>query len=347
SISLSQTGDAGVTINNDVQLAAGALNVLNGTHTLNGALIVSNNGSTFNVAGDLTLNGALGGSANLTKTGAGTFRITQPGLNTGVVTISNGTLQVSNADGGATGTGGLTIAKGAFLTGDGSIAAPTTVAGTLAPAKIASSASQLHFSAPLTLQSGATVQLDLSVAGNDSLQSTSSVLLNGALSLSVAGALPDLTPISLITGNAVSGVFSTVNGVVLAGDPGRALAVTYSPTAVILVQTLGGDLNLDGKVDYADLLLMVQDAGHVNASWTTGDVTGDGLTNSADLTSLRMNYGRSTSGAAVSVNDFNVDYARATGVPEPSWIAGGFLVGVLARRRRARHVTTKTNLEER
>ncbi|MGN6503993.1 MAG: glycosyl hydrolase, partial [Tepidisphaeraceae bacterium] len=229
SISLSQTGDTGVTINNDVQLAAGAFNVLNGTHTLNGALIVSNTGSTFNVAGDLTLNGALSGSANLTKTGAGTFRITQPGLHTGVVTISSGTLQVSNADGSATGTGGLTIAKGALLTGDGSIGAPTTVAGTLAPAKIASSASQLHFSAPLTLQSGATVQLHLSVGNSDSLQSTSSVLLNGVLSLSVVGALPDLTPIPLISGNAVSGIFATVNGVTLTGDPSRALAVTYSP----------------------------------------------------------------------------------------------------------------------
>ena len=58
--------------------------------------------------------------------------------------------------------------------------------------------------------------------------------------------------------------------------------------------TLYGDLNLDGKVDFTDLVLAAQNYGSTNANWDQGDMNYDGQVNFSDLLKLAQNYGKRT-----------------------------------------------------
>ena len=64
---------------------------------------------------------------------------------------------------------------------------------------------------------------------------------------------------------------------------------------------LPGDADADGKVDFADLVLVARHYGMSNATWADGDFNGDGSVGFDDLLIVARNYGRSVSlGAAVS-----------------------------------------------
>jgi hypothetical protein len=73
----------------------------------------------------------------------------------------------------------------------------------------------------------------------------------------------------------------------------------------VLVQfALLGDANLNGKVDFNDLVLLAQHYGAANANWDQGDFNYDGLVNFNDLAILAQNYTPAgafpVSGAAVT-----------------------------------------------
>src|SRR6185503_9364699 len=105
------------------------------------------------------------------------------------------------------------------------------------------------------------------------------------------------------------------------------------------------DSNLDGTVDFLDLVNLAQNYGVVDGSrqWFTADFNYDGNTDFLDLVALAQNYGSVLPGAAVasgSPASFDADWAAALAggqVPEPSsclvMIAVG---GVWAARRRRR-----------
>jgi hypothetical protein len=61
---------------------------------------------------------------------------------------------------------------------------------------------------------------------------------------------------------------------------------------------LPGDANGDGRVNFADLLILAQNYGKTGATYSQGDFTGDGTVGFADLLILAQNYGR-TNAAAV------------------------------------------------
>ena len=90
-----------------------------------------------------------------------------------------------------------------------------------------------------------------------------------------------------------------------------------------------GDATLNGAVDFADVLRLIQNYGQNGASWETGDFNNDGTVNFNDVLLLIQNYGQ------------NVTAGQAAGalaqVPEP---AAGALCGagtllLLQRRRRS------------
>ena len=58
------------------------------------------------------------------------------------------------------------------------------------------------------------------------------------------------------------------------------------------VQSLPGDANLDGNVNFADLLVVAQNYNASGASWAQGDFNGDGSVGFDDLLALAQNYGR-------------------------------------------------------
>ena len=62
-----------------------------------------------------------------------------------------------------------------------------------------------------------------------------------------------------------------------------------------------GDLNLDGEVDSADLLILAQHYGQANANWDQGDLNYDGTVGFDDLMLLARNFGQGTAGLDASI----------------------------------------------
>ena len=101
-----------------------------------------------------------------------------------------------------------------------------------------------------------------------------------------------------------------------------------------LIIGYAGDLNLDGTVNFSDLLTLAQNYGHTGASYFQGDLDHNGTVNFADLLTLAQNYGKSvnTSLPAPAVA------LSVSSVPEPASL--GLLAGAAAflcrRSRRSR-----------
>jgi hypothetical protein len=111
--------------------------------------------------------------------------------------------------------------------------------------------------------------------------------------------------------------------------------------SILLRGTLAGDGNLDGIVNFDDLLTLAQHYGKAaGARWTEGDSNRDGKVDFDDLLALAQRYGSSISvgdraspGTAVPAGIF-ADWQLARSlVPEPS-LGIGLLASSCLRRRR-------------
>jgi GH25 family lysozyme M1 (1,4-beta-N-acetylmuramidase) len=123
-------------------------------------------------------------------------------------------------------------------------------------------------------------------------------------------------------------------GYALAGElyttlPTVAGGVSVDSSSILFRRVLKGDANLDGTVNFDDLLKLASNYNGVDTFWTGGDFNYDGAANFDDLLALASNYNASVSSAG--------DWSLATAsVPEPTAFAV-VAVGVasaLARRPR-------------
>jgi hypothetical protein len=115
------------------------------------------------------------------------------------------------------------------------------------------------------------------------------------------------------------------------GSPATYLGETIDDTTVIVRTTLRGDANLDGSVNFDDLLKL---AANYNGTggWAQGDFTYDGSVNFDDLLKLASNYNTS-----LPSGSFAGDWALAqSAVPEPTTALLAFAAAVplMSRRRR-------------
>ena len=126
--------------------ATGATLDLNGTNETIGSLagggatggnvVLGAGRLTVGDASDTSYSGVISGAGGaLTKMGSGTLTLGRASTYTGGTQIQNGTLLAMNGSGSATGTGGVTVAPGATLGGNGFITGAVTVqnGGTVAP----------------------------------------------------------------------------------------------------------------------------------------------------------------------------------------------------------------------
>jgi autotransporter-associated beta strand protein len=327
---------SGISVENRVELAAGRLSAQAGTHVVSGKLLLSSsNEIAIASTGSLRLTGGIEGSGDLIKTGNGILYLDAASTNTGNVMIAAGTVQVNNATGTAVGTGTLNIDALATLAGDGRVNAVATVDGTLAPEAVNVPGRALRFGKALTLNPSAKVLVDINGTAFDKINSTSTVSLDGQLSLSTVASASDLTPMRIINGASVTGQFGSLAGIAVPGEATRSYAVLYANTGVDLVKTLRGDFNVDGRVNFDDLVILADNLGATGRTWVTGDLNGDGVANLSDLAAVELTYNLSLVGPA-GTGDFSVDWDRALGIPEPGTLAGLSLVSMLGLRRRRR-----------
>ncbi|MFT3789187.1 MAG: hypothetical protein QM770_23920 [Tepidisphaeraceae bacterium] len=93
--------------------------------------------------------------------------------------------------------------------------------------------------------------------------------------------------------------------------------------------TLRGDSNLDGAVNFGDLLILAANYNGTALDWSQGDSNYDGEVNFSDLLSLAANYNQTITGS------FAGDWALAqSAVPEPMTLTGLAGASLLALRRR-------------
>jgi uncharacterized protein with beta-barrel porin domain len=146
----SALGPGGLTLSNATLQALGDL-------TYAGPVTLAGNKDTIDAGNSqVTLTGAIGGSAALTSIGnvlmTGPVSLSAPHIVQQGLLSANGTLSTPS----------LTIGSAGVLRGTGTISAPTIVGGTLAPGN---SPGTLTFTAPVTMQPGSTLQIDIDGPG--------------------------------------------------------------------------------------------------------------------------------------------------------------------------------------
>ncbi|MEQ9461271.1 MAG: hypothetical protein RIG82_10000 [Phycisphaeraceae bacterium] len=99
----------------------------------------------------------------------------------------------------------------------------------------------------------------------------------------------------VVTAVSVAGIFNSITGVSGPGVPqGAGLAVTYTPTSVLVTTALLGDANLDMKVDLIDLSVLASNFGG-SSGWAGGNFNGDNHVDLIDLSLLASHFGMNLS----------------------------------------------------
>jgi hypothetical protein len=153
-----------------------------------------------------------------------------------------------------------------------------------------------------------------------------------------------ITSSSAVAENAKYAVGFALARDLLGSSGGSFMGQTADASSVVVRGTLAGDANLDGAVNFGDLVKLAQGYGSTDGSksWVGGDFNYDGKVDFADLVKMAQNYGGSTPAGAAGVAGLSADFTRdwslaRASVPEPTAL-GIVLLGaaVLSRGRRAR-----------
>lgn len=180
-------------------------------------LEVQAGGAIFDTNGnDITITQALNGAGGLTKQGTG--RLTLNGISTyaGLTRVVDGTLTLTGGSALAGG-GGVTVAPGATLDGNGSATGPATIDGTLSPG---SSIGTLTFGGPVTLNGTTFMEIDRTGApAADLVIAAGAIDYGGDLDVILLGGTPQLGDnFNLFDAPSFLDVFATIDLPALPGD---------------------------------------------------------------------------------------------------------------------------------
>ena len=307
------------TLNTSTGMPNGAMNIAEKVE-------VQNSGKTYRI-GKVTGAGALGGSctfsngvsvgantwqvgndenwvtttrvvsnANFVKVGEGKITWNGKSTNTGTTTVSEGELLMGTSSG--LGTGRLTVAAGATLSGSNSAKSPLTnqtiiVNGLLRPGILATMGTGTLFfdSKAVTVDDNGVLQITASrcatatTNGCTSIEGVSTLTLNGTLRvlLTASNTLQVGDSIRIFQAGSFEGepMFESEGNVVW--DTTRLSEGLLFVKAV----SLKGDVNADGKVDVADIasIISVMASTGIGAS-SQADVNGDGTVDVADISTV-------------------------------------------------------------
>ena len=126
-------------------------------------------------------------------------------------------------------------------------------------------------------------------------------LADNSLMLHYAGPDPIATVRSYLTSGYAAGAWTGAGLNTSKADPDHGLGLGDSADGIvaglaadtILVKyTRYGDINLDGKVDFKDLVILSRNYGAAGTTWAQGDLNYDSKTDFSDLVLLSRNYGK-------------------------------------------------------
>ena len=246
--------------NSSVTLGGSNPLLFSGAFTLNG----TNNTVFINSGVSVVIDGAIGGSAMLTKAGSGTLVLAGTNGYTGLTIVSGGIVQVQNSSAFGTAAGGTVVSNNASVQVLGAgltVAEPllvngTGTDGTGAVRVLAGSSGTTTLSGGITLQSATTIGAD---AGTTIAQTTAAVagvsdltkLGQGTLQLNFANTYTGNTFVGTTT--ATGGILSVgnANGLGLAASVGGATGnITVNTTS-----TIGSTLQLSASVSGRNVTL--------------------------------------------------------------------------------------------
>ncbi|MFT3788858.1 MAG: hypothetical protein QM770_22250 [Tepidisphaeraceae bacterium] len=280
-----------------------SMDVISGEHTVNADVNVDNE-SSFDVD-------ATSGSGKLTLGGAVTFA---SGI--GATKTGTGTLQVNNvrADHLSVLGGSVRIAPNGGSAGASKVSA----------LNIAFAGSKLNLT-------------DNTLIVDYSTSSPIAEIANWIKTGYAAGAW---------TGDGIVGEMSSQKGIgyaesslVVGSSGGTYRGQSVDGTAVIARIVYAGDTNLDGTVNFGDMLVLASNYNMSGKSWSDGDFNYDGVVNFSDQLSLAANYNLTLAGTYASAvsptGSFASDWALAWSlVPEPSALSAVMGLAVVSLRRR-------------
>ena|GEM_PF-4717482 len=338
------SGSSALTL--DASLGSVAIDVANGDHDLAVPVVLADNtittvagGKTLSFTGGLTL----APNTSLTALGGGVTRIastvTAQGGNAitanGAVLVADANLGAVNLTVSANGPAGeayfnttqrlntLTVmgASAAFITDQPTISVVKTAALSVAgDAKLdlGDNALIVNYDGNSPFDAMRTA-IQAGIAGNN--------IGNGIISNAAAG--NSLVSIGLVEANTLSPV------------PTMYLNEQVDGSTVIARVTLKGDTNVDGTVNFTDLLVLAQNY-TLSGTWVKGDSDYNGTVNFNDLLPVAQNYNQSFASDASSLLadnnfslEFNSDLVLAMSmVPEPTTLSVLIGLGSLALRRR-------------
>jgi hypothetical protein len=122
-------------------------------------------------------------------------------------------------------------------------------------------------------------------------------------------------------------------------DGNSDFGTAAGPNQIMVKYTLAGDANLDGFVNFADLVAVIQNFNKAGTDWAHGNFGYGVATNFFDLVAVVQNFNKllpPPSDSAIQLGNTTFPLVAPTDVqlPEPCIAATAIALGLLARRRR-------------
>ena len=363
-----QTYSDAVTLTGAAQTLADSAGAVSFSSTLSGP----GTALTVSAAGGVSFGGAATLSSLSIQTGTATLAAS--------ATISTASESVGGAAGGAfnqtvganTIVGGeLDIAptgSGRYVLSGGTLTTPSIYFGGTSSGAGGTGVFTINNSGKLSLpgtlkvwNSGrANLDVPTTNVGGVAIVGNGTVNLNGTLNINYGSPAND--PVATIVGylkngynggawNGTSGIVSTS---VTGGSPPTALGyadgntdsgTAAGPNQIVVKYTLAADANLDGLVNFNDLVAVVQNFNKSGTDWAHGNFHYAGSTSFNDLVLVVQNFNKTLppptgtsfelGGTTIPLGQSGQVQGTAVELPEP--VAGGLMIsaaGLLARRRR-------------